>query len=100
MNKRTKWTAISQSEKHFIASRDNYKCIMCNGTYMLQYAHFISRAYGGVGDRRNVVLLCQGCHFQTDQTPKRKTYLKIIENYLKSVNEHWNKEELIYKKGE
>lgn len=99
MNKRSKATSFGYYAKLNIRERDNHRCIMCGSRHSLTYAHYISRANGGLGIEENGVLLCIECHRDTDQSTRRKTNLAIIREYLKSWYPYWNEEMLKYRKG-
>ncbi|MBQ0035557.1 MAG: HNH endonuclease [Firmicutes bacterium] len=98
MNKRTKATNISLSTKQIVWERDNHQCIICHSPYAFPNAHYVSRAYGGLGVERNVVTLCPNCHNLMDNSPRRKELKAIVKRYLQRLYDDWNEEELIYKK--
>lgn len=101
MNKRSKACSFGYYAKLNIRERDNHQCVMCGDTnpYHLTYAHYISRANGGLGIEENGVLLCMECHRETDQSIKRKSNLAIIREYLKKWYPYWSEDELKYRKG-
>ena len=99
-SKRTKATSISENAKVSVAHRDNYGCIFCRGVYGLTYAHYISRANGGLGIEQNLACVCMECHRKLDQSTERKAMLEVFERYLKRQYENWNVNDLKYRKGE
>jgi len=48
---------------------------------------------------QNLVCLCQHCHYETDQSIKRKYNLAVIKGYLKSFYSDWSEDKIKYKKG-
>lgn len=107
-SKRSKATDISQSVKEKVWQRDNGRCVVCGNSYnVMPNAHFISRSKGGLGIEENIVTLCTNfttnqCHYKYDNGTReeREQIGEIIENYLKSKYPNWDKDKLIYKKGE
>ena len=100
-SKRSKATDIPQAVKKAVWERDNHCCIVCGRTYSaMPNAHFIPRSQGGLGIEQNIVTLCNRCHFDYDNTDKRKVFKQIIREYLQSKYEDWNEEKLVYKKWE
>lgn len=98
-SKRSKATDIPKKVKEIVWERDKRKCVFCGSTFSAApNAHVISRAKGGLGVEKNIITLCLDCHYIMDQTVGRKMYLQKAKNYLKSIYEDWNEEELIYKK--
>ena len=59
-------------------------------------AHVISRANGGLGIEQNIVTACLDCHNRMDQSPQRKIYLKIANDYLDSI--YGERKDLVYHK--
>lgn len=97
-SKRSKACNIKKSVKDKVWERDNHRCIICGNPYALPNAHFRSRAKSGLGVEKNIVTLCEKCHYITDHTEHRKFMLNKIEIYLKSKYEDWSEEDVIYKK--
>lgn len=101
-NKRAIFSDFTKEEKEYITKRDNRKCIYCNGTTYLGIAHvFASRQKGGVGNRKNGVVLCQICHGNLDNGKDEVLREKIqnyCEGYLQNIYGDINKEDLIYNK--
>ena len=101
-NKRAIFSDFTKEEKAHIMKRDNEKCIYCGGTTYLGIAHiFASRQKGGVGNRKNGVVLCQICHGNLDNGKDEILRNKIqnyCEEYLKNIYGNIKKEDLIYDK--
>lgn len=97
-SKRSKATDISKAVKDKVWERDNHKCIICNSPHAMPNAHYISRARSGLGIEENIVTLCHRCHHEYDNGKNPKPYKTAIENYLKSIYENWNVDNLVYKK--
>lgn len=96
-SKRSKACDIPQKVREAVWERDNYCCIVC-GMPGAPNAHYISRAHGGLGIEQNIVTLCPRCHFEYDNGKDPTKYKMVIKGYLQSHYDHWNEEELIYKK--
>ena len=94
---RTKATDIPKYVRIEVGIRDNGNCIIC-GQVGIPNAHFIPRSQGGLGIKENIVTLCFKCHHEFDNGSHRIDYEKIIEKYLKSKYEAWDKNKLIYNK--
>lgn len=107
-SKRAKACDIPQKVKFEVFLRDNGRCVICgNSQNVMPNAHFIPRSKGGLGIVENIVTLCTNltenkCHYKFDNGTKQEQeeYGAKIEKYLKSKHPNWNKENLIYKKGE
>ena len=99
-NKRTKAVAISKKVKLIVWERDNHKCIFCHCEvpWNLANSHFIKRSHGGLGIPENIFCACLKCHNKFDDSLNRRWMLPIAEKHLKSKYDHWNKDDLIYKK--
>ena len=96
-SKRTLALEFSSEAKEEILNRDK-GCILCGSNKFLTYAHYISRAKGGLGIARNGVMLCMRCHDLCDHSIERNEILDKIRGYLKGKYPEWNEEELRYKK--
>ena len=96
-SKRSKACDIPQKVKEEVWERDNHCCIIC-GKPGLPNAHYISRAHGGLGIPRNIVTLCPHCHDEYDNGKYPTKYKMVIKGYLSSHYDHWDEDELIYKK--
>ena len=104
--KRAKATDIPKAVKERVFARDKGKCVVCGNSYnVMPNAHYISRAKGGLGIEENIVTLCtemtlNKCHRKYDFGTKeeREKIGNIIEKYLKSKYENWDKKNLVYKK--
>lgn len=81
MTNRTKACSISKTVKENVYRRDSGRCILC-GKIGLPEAHYIPRSKGGLGIEENIVTLCRECHYQLDQTTKRKDLLKRVKEHL------------------
>lgn len=97
---RTEKTDISLSVKKKVWERDKHCCVLCGSPHAMPNAHFISRAKGGKGIEENIITLCYRCHFDYDNSPKRKDIRDILKRYLKYKYPNWKEEDLIYKKYE
>lgn len=98
-SKRSKACDIPEEVRLKVMERDMGRCILCGSTYWLTLAHYVSRANGGLGIEQNLVCLCQHCHYETDQSIKRKYNLAVIKGYLKSFYPDWSEDKIKYKKG-
>jgi len=100
-SKRTQATSINEQTRKIIIERDNYRCINCGSTYMLTPAHYISRAYGGLGIPQNVVVLCVRCHREMDQgydKEKRQAIKHKVADYLQECYPNFTDNERKYHK--
>ena len=97
-SKRSKATDIPQRVKEAVWERDFQRCIFCKSPRAMPNAHYISRAYGGLGIEENVITACMQCHHELDQTTARKEMLKYAEKYLRSRYENWDEEKLKYRR--
>lgn len=113
MNKRTKATSYTKETKARVVERDSHSCLFCLKGYhivgknlsslefnVFDIAHYINRSQGGLGVEENLVLLCRYHHSLLDNGNKglRSEMLSVIEEYLKSKYENWDKDNLVYKK--
>lgn len=101
-SKRSKATDISFKTKEIVWERDNYCCIYCgnSGYGVLPSCHWLSRAKGGLGIEKNIVTLCQGCHYKFDfgTQEQRSELRKFIRGYLNAKYDDWREEDLVYEK--
>lgn len=97
MNKRTKALSISKAVKESVYRRDRGMCILC-GRPGLPEAHYISRAKGGLGIEQNIVTLCRNCHYELDQTTRRRELLKSVKEHLDIWYLDFTDDERIYRK--
>lgn len=97
MRKATKETDIPQRVKRAVYERDGGACVIC-GKPGMPNAHYIARSQMGLGVEENIVTLCQRCHRDYDQSPKREAYKKELGRYLAGIYDEWNPEKLVYKK--
>ena len=98
--KRAKACDITKKVKDIVWERDGHKCIVCGNYQAMPNSHFIRRSQGGLGIEENIVTMCQRCHRAYDQGDERRAIATYTERYLRSIYPDWNKEKLIYKKGE
>ena len=113
MAKYTKLLQFDKKTREKIYERDNYGCLFCRLGYhivgknlsnlefnIFDIAHFINKSQMGLGIEENGVLLCRWHHSQLDNGNKglRPEMLSIMEEYLKSKYENWDKVKLTYKK--
>lgn len=89
---------ISPKVRKEVLERDDHQCIVCGSNYGLQIAHYISRARGGLGNARNLVVMCASCHFQFDNGKLHTQIKNLVEGHLRAHYEDWNEKDLIYKK--
>lgn len=104
---RKKACEFSTAERQAIFERDG-GCIFCKMGYEMSayagsyhsYAHYISRAQGGLGIRKNGVYLCQWHHNMMDNgnNGKRSEMLDMVKNYLQDHYSDWKESDLIYSK--
>lgn len=103
-SKRTIATDISREVRKIVCERDKRSettcCVFCGSAYNLQLAHFVARSSGGLGVEQNLGCACYVCHSKLDQSLHRKEMLEQFERYLKRHYKDWNKDDLIYRKGE
>ena len=99
-SKRAKACDITKKVKDLVWERDGHKCIICGSPYAFPNSHFVRRSQNGMGIPENIVTMCQRCHMMYDQGPERELIAAYTERYLRSKYQNWNKEKLIYKKGE
>lgn len=102
-HERTKATEISMKTKQIVWERDNQQCIFCKRWVSVHFAnaHFIKRSQGGLGIPENVFTACAECHYKEDFGQEQLAYREVAENYLRNYyGSSWNKEDLVYKKGE
>ena len=93
---------IPKSVKDKVWARDGGCCVVCgNGHNVMPNAHYIRRSQGGLGIEKNIITLCNVCHFKFDSgtITERNGIGVIIRAYLKSKYPDWSKDDLIYKKG-
>lgn len=106
-SERTKATSISKAVKEKVWERDCGRCVVCGNNYnVMPNAHYIPRSKGGLGIEENIVTLCteltpNKCHrkFDFGNKKERLEIKEKIREYLSSIYENWNEEDLVYKKG-
>lgn len=96
-SKRSKECDIPMSVKIIVNNRDGGRCIFC-GKQGFPNAHYIARSQGGRGIEENIVTACAECHHKMDNTPLRRMYLKMAEEYLRSQYPNWDEDKLVYSK--
>jgi len=96
-SKMAKACDISPKVRQEIYNRDNHSCILCNSN-IVQVAHYISRARGGLGILENLVCLCPACHADYDNGKHHQEIKLQIELYLKSKYPNWGNINKIYSK--
>lgn len=109
----TKLLQFDKKTREMICNRDNYNCLFCSVGYhtvgknlssiefnVFDIMHFIPKSKLGLGIEQNGVFGCRYHHHLLDNGNKglRKEMLSIMEEYLKTRYESWNKEDLVYKK--
>jgi hypothetical protein len=109
MNKRTKALSISKAVKEAVYERDNRVCVLCGSPQGAPVAHIVRRSQGGLGIEQNIVTLCSSCHRAFDEganiskfgkgTTRESLYCHLVA-YLKQFYPDWNREDMIYRKGE
>lgn len=101
-NYRTRCLDVSPEVRKRVTERQSIDgtpcCIISGLSTDLEAAHYISRAQGGLGIERNIVLLNRDIHRAYDFGDKHKEYGEQIRKYLKSQYEGWNEEDLYYHK--
>lgn len=97
MSKRSRACDISPRVRARVYARD-CECIICHSTNILQVAHYIGRAQGGLGIEENLVLLCAECHTRYDNGDKRREYGEFIKSYLTWNYPNWDEKDLVYDK--
>lgn len=100
MHKLTKATSIPLAVKAAVWERDLHRCVICGSSQGAPTAHVIRRSRGGRGIEQNIVTLCARCHREFDEGKHHEAYETRIIAYLKSFYPDWNREDMIYHKGE
>lgn len=113
MSKRSRSCSFSTKVRTRIITRDGDQCIFCAaerwplpkndlGRRMRDIAHIVNRSQGGLGVEQNGVTACRSHHQLLDNGNKglREELLGYAETYLSSIYPEWDKEKLIYRKGE
>ena len=99
-SKRARACDIPKKVKEIVWERDNHRCIICGSGQAMPNSHFIRRSQGGLGIEENIVTMCMRCHSMYDQYIDRAAMESYTENYLRSKYPDWDKENLIYRKGD
>ena len=84
MRRQTKFTGISPAVWRECWERDGGICRHCGKGGVLQAAHYVSRARGGMGIPTNLVMLCPECHREADQGDGKEIKREMRE-YLQSL---------------
>ncbi len=104
MHIKTKATNIPMKVKKAVWERDEQRCIICHksGYGVMPNSHFIPRSKGGLGVEKNIVTMCQNCHYLYDFGLRdvKNQIRHYTREYLRSKYEEWSEEELIYRKGQ
>ena len=113
--KRTKATQIKTATAEKVIRRDQCTCIFCYENYHMgnsdtdrigmsihDIMHFIPRSQGGRGIEQNLAVGCRYHHQMLDngKDGNREEMLGIFEKHLRIWYKDWNREDLIYRKGE
>ena len=102
-SKRSKACQISMKTKQIVWERDSERCIFCGRWVPVHFAnaHFIKRSQGGLGIPENIFTACSDCHWEEDFGAHQQIYRGTAEDYLRNYyGSSWNRESLIYKKGD
>jgi len=98
MNNRTKQTDIDAKSRAAVHERDGYQCVYCGRIdKMIELAHYIGRAQGGLGIPQNLISLCVDCHRDYDGVGRRDMR-DYLENYLRAAYQDWDENDLVYRK--
>lgn len=98
MRRETRFTAVQPQTWKRVYERDNHRCVLCGRGGVLQAAHFIGRAQGGLGREKNLVMLCEQCHMRYDHTADRDEIRAELREYLQGLYPDWDENELKYRK--
>ena len=98
-NKRAIACHPTPETRQLVFARDNGKCVMGCGRDGCDFAHYISRAHGGLGIEQNIVLLCRHCHNEFDQSTKRNEHGSFVKKYLDALYPDFTDDDRVYKKG-
>lgn len=96
---RSKACDIPQRVKSEVWERDKHRCVVCGSPYAMPNAHFIARSHGGLGIAKNIVTLCQRCHYNYDFTGGHEEYREKIKRHFQNCYLNWNESELVYRKN-
>lgn len=111
MKKSAKARQFSDKTRKIIFMRDN-RCLFCRIGYhteeidefqqsIMDVMHIVNKSQGGLGIPENGVLGCRYHHSLLDNGNKglREEMQQIIERYMKSLYPDWDRQQLVYKKG-
>ena len=99
MRRETRFTAIQPATWKRVYERDNGRCVLCGRGGVLQGAHFIGRAQGGLGIEQIMVMLCPDCHREYDHGGGRSEKEDELREHLRECYPGWDESKLVYKKG-
>ena len=99
MRRQTRFTAVQPATWKRVYERAGGGCVLCGRAGVLQAAHYIGRAQGGLGREKNLVMLCPECHGEYDQSEHRQEIKPILREYLQGMYPDWDENELVYRKG-
>ena len=97
-SRRAKACDITREVKKSVYKRDKGLCILC-GRPGNPNAHFIPRSHNGLGIEENIVTLCKDCHYDFDNTDRRKIIEERIRQYLNLKYPSFDENKLYYRKG-
>jgi len=98
-NARARACDINLKVRAIVKERDGYCCALCGGNGLfMSIAHYIPRSKGGLGIEQNLLVLCQRCHHNYDNTTKRQEYAVIIRDYLNGHYPGFDHDRRFYKK--
>lgn len=108
MHRETKATSISKYVKDVVRRRDGGLCILC-GRPGNPHCHVVRRSAGGKGVAKNIVTLCDRCHYAFDEGlymremrplgfHSRQDIKAYIYAYMEREYPGWTPESVIYKK--
>lgn len=99
MSRRATFTDIDTKSRDNVHDRDSYRCVYCGRTdKMIELAHYINRALGGLGVPQNLISLCVDCHREYDGTGRHEMR-GFLKKYLQTIYRDWDESKLIYRKG-
>lgn len=95
-------TDIPTKVKKVVHQRDSECCIKCGiyVTWNYACAHIVPRTSGGLGIEQNIVTLCSDCHYLYDKTESRSMLYDYFVEYLTGIYPDWEREKMIFKKGQ
>lgn len=109
----TRYLQFDKAVIQKIQQRDDYTCLFCKQGYHMEkfdpnkmdcivhdIMHYIPKSHMGLGIEENGVEGCRMHHTLLDNGNQglRDEMLDIMEDYLKSCYDDWEKSKLVYKK--